>query len=51
VAGSSEHVNEHSGSIKGRQFTDNLSDYQLLRKDFAPCSFILKQRNENLHNL
>jgi len=30
--GSYEHGNEHSGSLKGREFLDRLSDYQLLRR-------------------
>jgi hypothetical protein len=33
VAGSCEHGNELSGSIKGGEFLDALSDYYLLRKD------------------
>jgi hypothetical protein len=35
VAGSCEHGNKISGSIKGEKFTEQLSDYQLL-KDSAP---------------
>jgi len=31
-------VNEPSGSIKGEEFLDWLSDCQLLKKDFVPCS-------------
>jgi hypothetical protein len=38
VAGSCEHGNEPSGSIKGGKFLDWLSDYQLLKKD---CSLEL----------
>jgi hypothetical protein len=38
VAGSPEHGNEPSGSIKGGKFLDQLSDRQLLNKDSAPCS-------------
>jgi hypothetical protein len=33
VAGSCEHGNEPSDSIKGGEFLDNVSDYQLLNKD------------------
>jgi hypothetical protein len=33
VAGSCEHGNEPSGSIKGGELADQLSDYQLLKKD------------------
>jgi hypothetical protein len=38
VAGCSEHGNEPSGSIKGGEFLDLLSDYYLLKKDSAPWS-------------
>jgi hypothetical protein len=31
VAGCCEHGNESSGSIKGEEFLDKLSDYKLLR--------------------
>jgi hypothetical protein len=37
VAGTCEHVNEYSGSIKGGEFLDYLSDCQLI-KDSAPWS-------------
>jgi hypothetical protein len=30
VAGTSEHVNEHSGKMKGWEFLDWLNNYQLL---------------------
>jgi hypothetical protein len=33
MADSWKHVNTLSGSIKGREFTKQLSDYQLLKKD------------------
>jgi hypothetical protein len=33
VAGNWEHGNESSGSIKGEEFLDKLSDYQLFIKD------------------
>jgi hypothetical protein len=36
LEGTSEHSNEPSGSIKGREFLDWLSDFQLLKKDSAP---------------
>jgi len=32
MVGFSEHGNEFSGSIKGREFFDYLSDYQLLKR-------------------
>jgi hypothetical protein len=32
VAGSCEHDNETSGSIKGGEFLDQLSDYQFLKR-------------------
>jgi hypothetical protein len=38
VAGSCEHGDEPSGYIKGGEFGDLLSDYQLLKKDSAPWS-------------
>jgi hypothetical protein len=36
VSGSCEHGNEPVGSVKGRTFFDQLSDYQLPKKDSAP---------------
>jgi hypothetical protein len=33
LEGTGEHGNEPSGFIKGREFLDYLSDYQLLKKD------------------
>jgi hypothetical protein len=33
VAGSCEHDNKTSGSIKGREFIEQRNDYQLLKKD------------------
>jgi hypothetical protein len=41
VAGSCEHGNEASGSIKGGEFLDYLSDYQFLRKDCVKCSYLV----------
>jgi hypothetical protein len=41
VAGSCEHGNEPSGSIKCGDFVYQLSDYQLLKKDSAPCSWLV----------
>jgi hypothetical protein len=38
VAGSCENGNEPSGSIRGGGLLDYLSDYQLLKKDYAPWS-------------
>jgi hypothetical protein len=38
MVGSCEHSNESSGSIKGGQFLDHLSDYWLLNKDSGPWS-------------
>jgi len=38
VTGFSEHGNETSGSIKEGDFLDQLSDYQLLKKEFVPWS-------------
>jgi hypothetical protein len=38
VAGSCEHGDEPSDSIKGGEFLGQLSDYQLLKKDSAPWS-------------
>jgi hypothetical protein len=35
VAGCCEHGNEPSGSIKGGEFVDQLSDCQLVKKDSA----------------
>jgi hypothetical protein len=37
MAGSSEHGNEPSGSIKDREFLDYLINYQHLKKD---CAFL-----------
>jgi hypothetical protein len=34
--GSYEHGNEHLDTKKGREFTELLSDYQHLKKDFIP---------------
>jgi hypothetical protein len=36
VAGSCEHGDEPLVSIKGKEFLDKLSDYYLVKKDFAP---------------
>jgi hypothetical protein len=41
LAGSCEHCNGSSGSIKVREFLDYLSDYQLLKKDSALWSQLL----------
>jgi hypothetical protein len=36
--GSCDHGNEPSGCKKGRKNAEQLSDYQLLNKDAAPCT-------------
>jgi hypothetical protein len=36
-----ENGNEPSGSIKGGEFLDSLSDYQLLNEDSAPWSYLV----------
>jgi hypothetical protein len=36
VAGSYQHGNKSSGSIKCRKFLDKLRNYQLLKKDSVP---------------
>jgi len=43
MAGSHGHGNEPSGSssVKGGKFLDQLSDYRLLKKDFAPWSWLV----------
>jgi hypothetical protein len=41
VAGCCEHSNEPMDSIKGGEFVDQLSDYQLLKKDSAPFSYFV----------
>jgi hypothetical protein len=38
VVGSCEHGNEPSGSIKGGEFLDKMSDYKLINRDSAPWS-------------
>jgi hypothetical protein len=38
VAGCHGHDDEHWGSIKGGEFLDQLSDYQLPKKDPFPFS-------------
>jgi hypothetical protein len=38
VAGSYEHGNEPSRSIKGGEFLDCVSDYQLVKRASAPWS-------------
>jgi hypothetical protein len=38
VAGRCEHGNEPSGSIKGEELLDQLSDSYLLKKEYAPFS-------------
>jgi hypothetical protein len=41
VAGSCEHGSGHSVSIKGAKFLDQLSDYELLKEDSAPWSYLV----------
>jgi hypothetical protein len=38
VAGSCEHGNEPSGSIRGEEIIDKVSNYKLLKEDSAPWS-------------
>jgi hypothetical protein len=38
MAGSCEHGNEASGSVKSEEFLDQVNDYQLLKRDSASCS-------------
>jgi hypothetical protein len=38
MAGSCEHSNERLGSIRGTEFLDLLSDYQLFKKNSTPRS-------------
>jgi len=38
VVGSCQHGNEPSGCIKDGEFLDQLSDYQLLKYNSAPCN-------------
>jgi hypothetical protein len=47
VAGSCEHGNKPSGSIKGGEFLDFLSDCQLPKKDSVPWSWLLKHFDRN----
>jgi len=49
VAGSSEHGNEHSCSIKGSEFVEYLSDCQLVKKDAAPCGWFVRHALSFLH--
>jgi hypothetical protein len=48
VEGCCEHGNEPSGSVKGETFLEEISDYQLLRKDSVPwcCNFVKKFRKK-----
>jgi hypothetical protein len=41
MAGSCEHGNEPSGSIKGEEFIEYLSDYWLLKKVSTPWSLLI----------
>jgi hypothetical protein len=40
VEGSFEHDNESSGSIKGREFLDHLSNHHLLKNDSISWSYV-----------
>jgi len=44
VAGSFEHINEPSGSVRGGKFLDQLSDYQLLKKELVVAIIIISER-------
>jgi hypothetical protein len=39
VAGSYEHFDEPLGSIKDEEFLYQLSDFQVVKKDSASCSY------------
>jgi len=41
VVGSCGHDNEPLDSMRGRVFLDYLNDYWLLKKDSAPCSWLV----------
>jgi len=45
VAGTRKHGNKPSGSIKGGEFLDRLSDYWLLEKDSYPQSYVANKSN------
>jgi hypothetical protein len=47
VAGSCEHGNEHLGFIKGGEFSDQLSDCQLLKSSAACYCWSRSSRDEN----
>jgi hypothetical protein len=49
VAGSCEHGNAISGSLKGREILYQLSDYQLLRTDSSPRNKI--ENGQEIHCL
>jgi hypothetical protein len=36
VVGSCEHGTDSSGCIKGKKFIDQISNFELLKKDFTP---------------
>jgi hypothetical protein len=42
VAGSCDHYNEPSGSIKGEEFLDRLSDCQIFKRGSAPWSLLVE---------
>jgi hypothetical protein len=45
MAGSCEHGNESSGSIKGEKFLDWVIDCQLFKKDCASCSYFTPHKS------
>jgi len=47
MTGSYEHGSELSGSKKGGEFLDSLSDCQLLNKDFALWSHINREKSRD----
>jgi hypothetical protein len=49
VEDSFDYGNEPSSSIKGGEFLGQMSDYQRLKYDYAPWSYII-ERHENRTN-
>jgi hypothetical protein len=49
IAGSCEYDNEHPHSFKGREFIDQLGEYQLLKKGSAPRSQLGGRETKNFH--
>jgi hypothetical protein len=46
MASTCEHGNEPSGSIKGREFLYQLSDYQLLKKESTAWNYLTSVAHE-----